>query len=413
MPKLVLAYSGGLDTTTAIKWLTVERGWEVIALNIDVGRSREQPVIESRGFTAGAAKVRVIDAKEDFIRYFAFPALAAGAMYQDAYPLATALARPLMAKLLVDVAHEEGATAVAHGCTGKGNDQVRFDVGVKTLDPELEIVAPTREQAMAREVQIDYLKAHGIDIPWGAKGPFSIDENLWGRSAEAGVLEDPWAEPPAEAYEWTCSAEDAPSTPAYVEIGYQSGMPITLDGAPIDPVALVERLNDLGGLHGVGRVDTIEDRLVGIKSREIYEAPAGVILHTAHRALEGMTLTKQQIKLKKHVATEYAELIYNGLWFSAHHQDIAAYVASTQRHVTGTIRVRLHRGHATVVGRKAEASLYDRDLATYDKHSTYDQGAAVGFIAIWGLQSRVQARKQILRQASDPLKIAMPQGDRR
>ena len=205
MPKLVLAYSGGLDTTTAIKWLSVERGYEVIALNIDLGRSREQPVVEQRGLAAGAVKVRVIDAKEDFIRYFAFPALAAGAVYQDAYPLATALARPLMAKLLVDVAHEEGAQAVAHGCTGKGNDQVRFDVGIQTLDPSLEIIAPTRELAMARETQIEYLRKHGVDIPWGEKGPFSIDENLWGRSAEAGVLEDPWQEPPAEAYEWTRS----------------------------------------------------------------------------------------------------------------------------------------------------------------------------------------------------------------
>ena len=210
MPKLVLAYSGGLDTTTAIKWLNVEQGYDVIALNIDVGKSREQPIIEERGLAAGTLKVRVIDAKEDFLRYFAFPALAAGAVYQDAYPLATALARPLMAKLLVDVAHEEGATAVAHGCTGKGNDQVRFDTGIMTLDNKLKIVAPTRENAMAREFQIDYLRKHGIDIPWGNKGPFSIDENLWGRSAEAGVLEDPWQEPPPEAYEWTRSAEDAP-----------------------------------------------------------------------------------------------------------------------------------------------------------------------------------------------------------
>jgi argininosuccinate synthase len=408
VPKLVLAYSGGLDTTTAIKWLSVEQGYDVIALNIDVGMSREQPVVESRGMAAGALKVRVIDAKEDFIRYFAFPALAAGAVYQDAYPLATALARPLMAKLLVDVAHEEGATAVAHGCTGKGNDQVRFDVGIQTLDPTLTIVAPTREQAMARETQIEYLKQHGIDIPWAAKGPFSIDENLWGRSAEAGVLEDPWQEPPAEAYEWTRSAEEAPSAPAYLEIGYAHGMPITLDGETISAVAMVERLNDLGGEHGVGRIDHIEDRLVGIKSREIYESPAAVILHAAHRALEAMTLSKQQIRLKKQIATEYAELIYNGLWFSAHHQDIAAYVASTQRHVTGTIRVRLHRGQAAVVGRKADASLYDRALATYDRGDTYDQSAAVGFINIWGLQTRVQARQQLLGELPETLKIAMP-----
>ena len=341
MPKLVLAYSGGLDTTTAIKWLTVEQGYDVIALNLDVGKSREQPVVESRGLAAGAIKVRVIDAREDFIRYFAFPALAAGAMYQDAYPLATALARPLMAKLLVDVAHEEGASAVAHGCTGKGNDQVRFDVGIQTLDPALKIVAPTRDNAMARETQIEYLHKHGVDIPWGAKGPFSIDENMWGRSAEAGVLEDTWQEPPPEAYEWTVPAEQAPAEPAYLEIAYQHGMPVSVNSEELDPVAMVERLNDLGGRYGVGRIDHVEDRLVGIKSREIYEAPAATIFHVAHRALEAMTLSKQQLKLKKYIATEYAELIYNGLWFSAHHQDIAAYVASTQRHVTGTIRERL------------------------------------------------------------------------
>jgi len=411
VPKLVLAYSGGLDTTTAIKWLSVEQGYDVIALNIDVGKSREQPVVESRGLAAGALKVRVIDAREDLLRYFAFPALAAGAMYQDTYPLATALARPLMAKLLVDVAHEEGATAVAHGCTGKGNDQVRFDVGIMTLDPTLTIVAPTRENAMARAMQIDYLREHGIDIPWGDKGPFSIDENMWGRSAEAGVLEDPWQEPPPEAYEWTRSPEDAPAEPAYIEIAYEHGMPISLNGEPIGPIAMVERLNELGGEYGVGRIDHIEDRLVGIKSREIYEAPAATILHTAHRALEAMTLSKQQLKLKKVVATDYAELIYNGLWFSAHHQDIAAYVASTQRHVTGTIRVRLQRGQATVVGRTAEESLYDRGLATYDRGDTFDQSAAVGFINIWGLQTRQQARVQLLGQLPEAMKIAMPRED--
>lgn len=408
MPKLVLAYSGGLDTTTAIKWLTVEQGYDVIALNLDVGRSREQPVVESRGLAAGAIKVRVIDAREDLIRYFAFPALAAGAMYQDAYPLATALARPLMAKLLVDVAHQEGATAVAHGCTGKGNDQVRFDVGIMTLDPSLKIVAPTRENAMAREMQIEYLREHGIDIPWGDKGPFSIDENLWGRSAEAGVLEDPWQEPPPEAYEWTRAAEDTPAEPAYVEIAYQHGLPISVNGDALSPVAMVEFLNELGGRYGIGRIDHIEDRLVGIKSREIYEAPAATILHTAHRALEAMTLSKQQIKLKKMVATEYAELIYNGLWFSAHHQDIAAYIASTQRHVSGVIRLRLQRGQATVVARQADESLYDRGLATYDRGDTYDQSAAIGFINIWGLQTRTQARTQLLGQLPEALKIAMP-----
>ncbi|MES4791605.1 MAG: argininosuccinate synthase, partial [Chloroflexota bacterium] len=314
--------------------------------------------------------------------------------------------RPLMAKLLVDVAHEEGAVAVAHGCTGKGNDQVRFDVGIQTLDPSLKIVAPTRENAMPREYQIEYLKKHGVDIPWGAKGPFSIDENLWGRSAEAGVLEDPWTEPPPEAFEWTRDPEEAPATPAYLEIEFQSGLPVRLDGEALGPVQLVERLNDLGGLHGVGRIDHIEDRLVGIKSREIYEAPAATILHTAHAALEAMTLSKQQLRLRKLIATEYAELIYNGLWFSAHHQDLAAYVASTQRHVTGTIRVKLQRGRALVVGRRAARSLYDRGLATYDRGDTYDQSAAVGFINIWGLQTRTQVRTQLLAELPEALRIA-------
>ncbi len=409
MPKLILAYSGGLDTTTAIKWLTVERGYEIIALNIDVGASREQALLEERGMAAGAVKVRVVDAREDFLRYFAFPALAAGALYQDGYPLATALARPLMAKLLVDVAHEEGATAVAHGCTGKGNDQVRFDIGIQTLDPSIEIVAPTREKSMARETQMEYLAQHGVHIPWTDKGPFSIDENLWGRSAEAGVLEDPWVEPPAEAFEWTQDPDTVTAQPEYIEVGFEHGMPVSIDGQELDPVTMVERLNALGGEHGVGRIDLIEDRLVGIKSREVYEAPAAMILFAAHRALEAMTLSKQQVKLKRHVAEEYAELIYNGLWFSAHHQDIAAYVASTQRHVTGTVRMRVGRGRATPVGRHAEKSLYEHALATYDADDAYDQSAAVGFINIWGLQSRVQARRQLLGAPEETLRIATPQ----
>jgi argininosuccinate synthase len=408
VPKLILAYSGGLDTTTAIKWLTVERGYEVIALNIDVGRSREQDVMESRGMEAGAAKVRIIDAREDLIRYFAFPALAAGAMYQDVYPLATALARPLLAKLLVDVAREEGATAVAHGCTGKGNDQVRFDVGIQTLDPSLQIVAPTREQAMSREMEIDYLRKHGVQIHWEEKGSFSIDENIWGRSAEAGVLEDPWQEPPSDAYEWTVDPIQAPNAPAYVEIGFHRGTPVSIDGNGCGPVKLVELLNTLGGANGVGRIDHIEDRLVGIKSREIYESPAAVILNSAHRALEHMTLSKSQLSMKRYVSAEYAQLVYDGLWFSAHHRDLAAYVASTQTDVTGTVRTRLHKGKAVVVGRQAERSLYDRDLATYDEDDSFDQSAAVGFISLWGLQTRAQARTQMLEQLEQGMTIALP-----
>ncbi len=408
MRKVILAYSGGLDTSVAVAWLRETMDAEVVTLTVDVGGGSLREGVERRAISAGASRAYVLDARQRFVLDYCFPSLQANALYQGVYPLATALARPLIAQLLVEVAQREGADAVAHGCTGKGNDQVRFDVGIQTLDPSLKIVAPTRENAMAREMQIEYLREHGVDIPWGDKGPFSIDENMWGRSAEAGVLEDPWQEPPPDAYEWTVSPESAPAEPAYLDIAYQHGMPVSLNGDEIGPVEMVTRLNDLGGRYGVGRIDHVEDRLVGIKSREIYEAPAATIFHAAHRALEGMTLSKQQLKLKKHVATEYAELIYNGLWFSAHHQDIAAYVASTQRHVSGTIRVRLQRGTATVVGRKADESLYDRGLATYDRGDTYDQSAAVGFINVWGLQTRVQTRVQLLGQMPDTLKIAMP-----
>lgn len=407
MEKVVLAYSGGLDTSVILKWL-IEKGHQVVCYVADVGQKEDFDAIRRKALSVGAAGVYVEDLKEEFVNDFIFTALRGGAIYEGRYLLGTSLARPVIGKRQIEVAHREKATSVSHGSTGKGNDQVRFDVGIQTLDPSLTIVAPTRENSMAREYQIEYLKEHGVDIPWAAKGPFSIDENMWGRSAEAGVLEDPWTEPPAEAYEWTVDPEQAPSTPAYVEIEYQSGMPIRLDGKDIGPVEMVEYLNELGGRHGVGRIDHIEDRLVGIKSREIYEAPAGLILHTAHRALEAMTLSKQQVRLKKVLAAEYSELIYNGLWFSAHHQDIAAYVASTQRHVTGVVRVKLQRGRAIVVGRKAVHSLYDRGLATYDRGDTYDQSAAVGFINIWGLQTRTQVRTQLLADLPNALRIAMP-----
>ncbi len=395
MPKLVLAYSGGLDTTTAIKWLSVEQGYEVVALNIDVGKSREQPVVESRGLAAGAVKVRVIDAREDFIRYFAFPALAAGAMYQDAYPLATALARPLMAKLLVDVAHEEGALAVAHGCTGKGNDQVRFDVAVHALDPSLEVIAPMRVgMGLSREQEIEYAGARGIEIPITKASPYSVDNNLWGRSIETGVLEDPWTAPPADVYQWTVAPGQAPATPAEVVIGFDGGIPVSLDGVRLPPVELVDRLTALAGSHGVGRIDHVEDRLVGIKSREIYEAPAAVTLVAAHRALEGLTLTKEQLRFNRLVSDELAQATYDGLWFNALHRDLRDYVQSSQRVVTGEVRVRLDHGSLAIVGRRSELSLYDRSLATYDADDAYDHAAAVGFIKIFGLPLRTEAARQ-------------------
>ena len=407
MPKLILAYSGGLDTTTAITWLSEERGYEVVALNINAGMSKDQDTLEERGIAAGASKVLVHDAREDFLRYFAFPALTAGAIYQSTYPLATALARPLMAKLLVETAHSENAVAVAHGCTGKGNDQVRFDIGIQTLDPELRIVAPTREESMSREAEIDYLQNKGISIEWEPKGSFSIDENIWGRSCEAGILEDPWVEPPDEAWEWTNSIDATPTEPEEIEITFEQGFPTKIGDVSLDPVSLVEQLNTLGGTYGIGRADHVEDRLIGIKSRELYEAPAAVLLHTAHKALESITLSRRQLRMKQYISEEYAELIYDGHWFSRHHQDLASYVISTQRNVSGSVRLKLHRGTITITGRKSDESLYDYGLATYDRNDTFDQSSSIGFIDIWGLQTRVQAKKQLLEK-TDILKIAHP-----
>jgi len=407
--KVVLAYSGGLDTSVAIRWLKEERGYDVIALTIDVGQERDIPQVQKRAEATGAIKAVVRDGRDLFVRYFVFPALAAGALYQGQYPLATALARPLIAKLMVDVAREEGATAVAHGSTGKGNDQVRFDVSTQALAPDLKIVAPLREWGLTREEEIAYAQRYNIPVPVTKESPYSIDENLWGRSIECGVLEDPWQEPPEEIFAWTRPVAKAPDKPRYVEIAFERGIPVALDGQEMDGVALIERLHEWAGEHGVGRIDHLEDRLVGIKSREIYEAPAAVTLLRAHEALEQMTLSKAQRSLKARLASEYADLIYNGLWFTAHHQDLASYFQSTQRHVTGTIRMRLHKGQATTVGRRSPKSLYDFALATYDAGDQYDQSAAVGFIKIWGLPVQVQARAQLLAEPGEPLRIATPQ----
>jgi argininosuccinate synthase len=409
--KLVLAYSGGLDTSVAIRWLKEERGYDVIALTVDVGQERDISQVQKRAEATGATKALVSDGRDLFVRYFVFPALAAGALYQGVYPLATALARPLIAKVMVDVAREEGASAVAHGSTGKGNDQVRFDVSVQALAPDLKIVAPVREWTLTREEEIAYAQRHNIPVPVTKESPYSIDENLWGRSIECGVLEDPWQEPPEEIFIWTRSVSQAPDKPRYVEIGFERGIPVALDSEEVDGVTLIQRLHELAGEHGIGRIDHVEDRLVGIKSREIYEAPAAVTLLRAHEALEQMTLSKAQRSLKARLASEYADLIYNGLWFTAHHQDLASYVQSTQRYVTGTVRMRLHKGQATPVGRRSPKSLYDFALATYDAGDQFDQSAGVGFIKIWGLPVQVQARAQLLAEPGEPLRIATPQSE--
>jgi argininosuccinate synthase len=406
--KVVLAYSGGLDTSVAIKWLQDEYHLDVIAVTIDVGNERDFSAIREKALNLGAVKALVIDGRELFVEYFLFPALQADALYEGQYPLATALSRPLMAKLLVDTAIAEGAAAIAHGCTGKGNDQVRFDVSISALAPDLKIMAPAREWRMTRDETIAYAQKHGIPIPITASSPYSIDENLWGKSIECGVLEDPWVEPPDDVFTWTRSPAKAPDKPVYIEIGFEKGIPVTLDGRKLAGVPLIQKLNEIAGQHGVGRIDHIENRVVGIKSREIYEAPAATVLLLAHQALEAMTMSKDQLRFKQKVAIEYADLIYGGLWFSQLNRDLSAYILSSQRYVTGTVRVKLLKGHAAVVGRKAPKSLYNVGLATYDKGDRFDHSAAVGFIRLWGLPVKTQAQVQLLADEEGPLSIIGP-----
>ncbi|TMC22155.1 MAG: argininosuccinate synthase [Chloroflexi bacterium] len=397
MATAVLAYSGGLDTSVAIRWIKEQYNLDVIALTIDVGNDRDLPAIAERAMKIGAVKALIVDGREDFVRYFVWPALQAGAIYEGQYPLATALARPLIGRLLVEVARQEGALAVAHGCTGKGNDQVRFDVSINTLAPDLKIIAPVREWSMTRDNEIAYAAEHNIPIAVTNASPYSVDQNLWGRSIECGVLEDPWAEAPEEVYAWTVNPESPDiKEPSYVEITFQHGIPVALNGVEMNGVELIETLNKQAGAYGIGRIDHVENRLVGIKSREIYEAPGAVVLHAAHSALESLTLSRDQVRFKESVANEYARLIYNGQWYSALHQDLAAYVQSTQRFVSGQVRIKLSRGHCSAVGRKSDHSLYSHSLATYDSGDQFDHNAALGFIKLWALPLSTQAQAQLL-----------------
>lgn len=390
-PKVVLAYSGGLDTSVLVRWLAEERGYEVVAVCADLGQPGDMEAIRQKALDTGAVASEMIDAREQFAKEFVVPALWANALYGGSYPLATALARPLIASLQVDAAHKYGATAVAHGCTGKGNDQVRFEVATMALDPSLEIVAPMREWKMTREDEIEWAKERGIPVPVTVESPYSIDENLWGRSCECGVLEDPWVEPPEDAYEWTTSPADAPAHATYIEIEFEGGVPVALDGHEIGLVELIGKLNEIGGKCGVGRIDVIEDRLVGIKSREIYEAPAAVILITAHRDLEHLTLTRDALAGKRVLEQRVAEMAYEGLWFSPLNMAITEFNRSIQERVNGTVRVRLFKGSAVVAGRKSPNSLYDLGLATYDTADVFDHKAAKGFIDLWGLPLKTWA----------------------
>jgi argininosuccinate synthase len=399
--KVVLAYSGGLDTSVAIRWLKEKYGLDVVTLTVDVGNEADFSMVREKALKVGASKALVRDAKDIFVNQFVFPALQAGAVYEGKYSLATALSRPLIARLLVEVAREEQAASVAHGCTGKGNDQVRIEVGTNSLAPELKIIAPAREWGMTREQLINYAQRYDIPVPITLASPYSIDENLWGRSIECGVLEDPWVEPPQDVFSWTKSPVEAPDEPGYVEIDFDRGIPVALDGQKMNGLSLIQRLSELAGSHGVGRVDHIENRLVGIKSREIYEAPAAAVLFEAHQSLEGLTLSKEQLRFKQKVAAEYADLIYNGLWFTAQQRDLAAYVESSQRYAIGTVRLKLFKGNCSVVGRKSPFSLYSYGLATYDKGDQFDQSAAAGFIHIWGLPVKIQAQIEQAAEAEE------------
>ncbi|MDR2044205.1 MAG: argininosuccinate synthase [Clostridium sp.] len=395
--KIVLAYSGGLDTSVMVKWLQEEQSYDVITLTIDLGQGKELEEVANKSRNLGAIETVVIDAKDIFAESFVAPALRAGALYEGEYPLATALARPLIAKFLVDTANKYGANSVAHGCTGKGNDQVRFEITIGILAPELKVLAPVREWKMNREEELEYARKFGIEVSQ-EKTLFSVDQNLWGRSIEAGILEDPWCEPPETAYEWTKSYVNATREALEIEVTFDKGVPTAIDGKNYSLVQIIENLNFLGGSYGIGRIDHVENRLVGIKTREVYEAPAAVLLHAAHRAVETLTLSKEQAKLKQHISKEYADMVYNGLWFSSLHQDMLAYLSMNQRFVSGIARIKLMPGNYSVVGRKSDFSLFNPRLATYGKNDDFDHTAAVGFIKVFSNSVVNQAHIQLIDQ---------------
>jgi argininosuccinate synthase len=393
--KAVLAYSGGVDTSVCIPYMKKEWGVEeVITLAADLGQGDELEPIREKALTSGASESLVANLQEEFIRDYAFPAIRANALYENRYPLSTALARPLIAKKLVEVAAEYGADAVAHGCTGKGNDQVRFDVAIAGLNPDIKVLAPAREWGMSRQETIAYGEKFGIPSPVKKSSPYSIDRNLLGRSIEAGPLEDPWNEPiEEEVFLMTEAIANTPNDPEYVEIGFEEGFPISVNGQALAPVALIETLNAITGRHGFGRIDMIENRLVGIKSREIYEAPALLALILAHRDLESLTLPKDVTQYKRGIEDTYSQLVYNGLWFSPLKGALDAFIAETQKQVTGTVRIKLFKGNAHIVGRKSANTLYTDELSTYGSDDKFDHKAAEGFIYVWGLPNRVWSQQ--------------------
>jgi argininosuccinate synthase len=391
--KVVLAYSGGLDTSVMIRWLIENYGCEVVAFAADIGQGEDLKPLREKAIRTGASKIVIKDVKEEFVEEYVLPAIKANVLYEGKYPLATALARPLIAKWLIEIAREEKADAIAHGCTGKGNDQVRFEVTAYALAPDIKVLAPVREWEMkTREEEIEYAQRYNIPVSATKKKPYSIDANLYGRSIECGVLENPWTTPPEDAFQTTTSPLSAPAKPLTIELSFERGVPVQFNGQKASPLKIIQELTALGNQHGVGRIDLVENRLVGIKSREVYEAPAATILITAHRELESLALDRETAHFKETIVPKYAELIYYGLWFSPLRKALAAFVDATQEYVTGDVRLQLYKGMCVPVGRRSPFSLYDKSLATYETGDMFDQSAAKGFIEIYGLPIKVLAR---------------------
>jgi argininosuccinate synthase len=399
-PRLVLAYSGGLDTSVAIRWLSEQKGYDVVACAIDVGQvdaggsASKMDEVRQRGLDCGAIESVVVDAKTEYAEDYVAPAIAANALYMGKYPLVSSLSRPLITAHLVRVARETGASAIGHGCTGKGNDQVRFEVAAMAMAPELVVEAPIREWGLSREASIGWANERGIPIPVKKASPYSIDENLWGRTAECGILEDPWATPPEEVYERSAPLADTPDEVEELTLAFVDGLPVAVDGKELPLAELIAEVDRRAGAHGVGRIDMIEDRLVGIKSREIYECPGATTILTAHRDLEDLCLEQELAAEKRGIEGRYAQLVYNGLWFSPLKSALDAFIASSQRFVQGEVRMHLHKGQAWVAGRRSEIGLYDHDLATYDEADRFDHTQAEGFVKLWGLPTKVWSRRQ-------------------
>lgn len=387
--KIVLAYSGGLDTSVLLKWLQQKYESEVVTVTLDLGQKEDLKAIEEKAYNLGVLRHYSIGAKEEFAKDYVFQAVKANALYEEKYPVSTALSRPLIAGKLVEVAEKEGATTVAHGCTGKGNDQVRMEVSVKALSPGLNVIAPVREWKMTRDAEIKFAEANEIPIPVDADRPYSVDQNLWGRSIECGVLEYPDQEPPEDIFEWTISPEKAPDAPEYLELKFEEGMPKAVNGQEMEPVTLIQTINKVAGKHGIGRVDHIEDRLVGIKSREVYECPAATVIIEAHKDLEKLVLTRHELSFKQEVDALWAYLTYTGLWMDPLKDDLDAFVDKTQERVCGEVKAKLYKGGLRIIGRSSSMSLYDKDLATYNIDTTFDQSFSAGFIELWGLPTRV------------------------